>query len=48
MHQNFGIAQPLDAVCILTTTNVTVGTAAYAAPEQLTGQDVDGGPTSAD
>ncbi|MGY4646266.1 serine/threonine-protein kinase [Mycobacterium sp. URHB0021] len=39
---DFGIARPLDEVSGLTTTNMTVGTVAYAAPEQLMGEQIDG------
>ncbi|MBP1822970.1 serine/threonine protein kinase [Mycobacterium sp. OAE908] len=39
---DFGIARPLGEVSGLTTTNMTVGTVAYAAPEQLMGEDIDG------
>jgi serine/threonine protein kinase, bacterial len=39
---DFGIARPLNEVSGLTTTNMTVGTVAYAAPEQLMGEDIDG------
>lgn len=39
---DFGIARELDTVSGLTTTNMTVGTVAYAAPEQLMGEDIDG------
>jgi serine/threonine-protein kinase len=39
---DFGIARRLDEVSGLTATNMTVGSVAYAAPEQLTGADVDG------
>lgn len=39
---DFGIARQLDDISGITATNLTVGTAAYAAPEQLTGADVDG------
>ncbi|WP_082961744.1 LppP/LprE family lipoprotein [Mycobacterium sp. 852002-51152_SCH6134967] len=39
---DFGIARNLDDVSGLTTTNMTVGTVAYSAPEQLMGEDIDG------
>ena len=39
---DFGIARPVDDASGLTTTNMTVGTVAYAAPEQLMGEDIDG------
>ena len=39
---DFGIARPVDDPHGLTTTNMTVGTVAYAAPEQLMGQQIDG------
>jgi serine/threonine-protein kinase len=39
---DFGIARTVDNVSGLTTTNVTVGTVAYSAPEQLMGEDIDG------
>lgn len=39
---DFGIARELNTVSGLTTTNMTVGTVAYAAPEQLMGHDIDG------
>lgn len=39
---DFGIARPLDDTHALTTTNMTVGTVAYAAPEQLMGEAMDG------
>ena len=39
---DFGIARPLDDATGITTTNMTVGTVAYAAPEQLTGDEIDG------
>ncbi|PRC41808.1 hypothetical protein C6A85_000000113745, partial [Mycobacterium sp. ITM-2017-0098] len=39
---DFGIARPLDDASGITTTNMTVGTVAYAAPEQLMGEQMDG------
>ncbi|TRW81253.1 protein kinase [Mycolicibacterium sp. 018/SC-01/001] len=39
---DFGIARPLDDTRGLTTTNMAVGTVAYAAPEQLMGDPMDG------
>jgi serine/threonine-protein kinase len=39
---DFGIARPVDDAHGLTTTNMTMGTVAYAAPEQLMGQNMDG------
>jgi serine/threonine-protein kinase len=39
---DFGIARPLDDIDGITTTNTTVGTVAYAAPEQLMGEQLDG------
>ncbi|MDP7707114.1 serine/threonine-protein kinase [Mycobacterium sp. TY815] len=39
---DFGIARELSEVSGLTATNVTVGTVAYAAPEQLMGAAIDG------
>lgn len=39
---DFGIARPLDDTSGITTTNMTVGTVAYAAPEQLLGDEMDG------
>ena len=39
---DFGIARTVDDVSGLTTTNMTVGTVAYSAPEQLMGEDIDG------
>jgi serine/threonine-protein kinase len=39
---DFGIARPLDDISGITTTNMTVGTVAYAAPEQLMGDPMNG------
>ena len=39
---DFGIARSVDEISGITTTNMTVGTVAYAAPEQLMGEPVDG------
>ncbi|WP_082683835.1 MULTISPECIES: serine/threonine-protein kinase [unclassified Mycobacterium] len=39
---DFGIARTLDDISGLTATNMTVGTVAYSAPEQLMGEDIDG------
>lgn len=39
---DFGIARNADDISGLTATNTTVGTVAYAAPEQLMGDDIDG------
>ncbi len=39
---DFGVARTMDAVSGLTATNMTVGTVAYCAPEQLMGSSVDG------
>lgn len=39
---DFGIARPADDTSGITTTNMTVGTVAYAAPEQLMGEPIDG------
>lgn len=39
---DFGIARPLDDASGITTTNVTIGTVAYSAPEQLMGEPMDG------
>lgn len=42
MLADFGIARCIDDSAGLTGTNMTVGTVAYAAPEQLTGDAIDG------
>ena len=39
---DFGIARSVDDISGLTTTNMTVGTVAYSAPEQLMGEEIDG------
>lgn len=39
---DFGIARPVDDTNGITTTNMTIGTVAYAAPEQLMGESLDG------
>ena len=39
---DFGVARHLGAISGITETNVAVGTVAYAAPEQLTGSNIDG------
>lgn len=42
MLADFGIARRVDDTSKLTSTNMTVGTVAYAAPEQLRGEALDG------
>jgi serine/threonine protein kinase len=39
---DFGIARNIDDISGITSTNMTVGTVAYSAPEQLMGEDLDG------
>jgi serine/threonine protein kinase len=39
---DFGIARSVDDISGLTSTNMTVGTVAYSAPEQLMGEEIDG------
>lgn len=39
---DFGIARDIGEASGITTTNMTVGTVAYASPEQLMGEDLDG------
>jgi len=43
---DFGIARPLAAPNGLTATNMTLGTVAYSAPEQLMGDPLDGRPST--
>ncbi|BBY20862.1 serine/threonine-protein kinase [Mycobacterium stomatepiae] len=40
--EDFGVARHLGSISGITETNVAVGTVAYAAPEQLTGSNIDG------
>jgi serine/threonine-protein kinase len=42
MLADFGIARRIGETSMLTGTNMTVGTVAYSAPEQLKGEDIDG------
>jgi serine/threonine protein kinase len=39
---DFGIARNIEDISGLTATNMTVGTVAYSAPEQLMGEEIDG------
>jgi serine/threonine protein kinase, bacterial len=39
---DFGIARNVEDIGWLTATNMTIGTVAYSAPEQLMGEDIDG------
>ena len=39
---DFGIARNVDDISGLTSTNMTVGTVANCAPDQLMGEDIDG------
>ena len=39
---DFGIARSVDDISGLTSTNMSVGTVAYSAPEQLMGEEIDG------
>lgn len=39
---DFGIARKMDDISGITKTNMTVGTVAYSAPEQLLGEEIDG------
>jgi serine/threonine protein kinase, bacterial len=42
MLSDFGIARTMGEISGLTSTNSTIGTVAYCAPEQLMGEDIDG------
>ena len=42
MLADFGIARNIDDISGLTSTNMTVGTVANRAPDQLMGEDIDG------
>ena len=42
MLSDFGVARNLNDISGLTATNMTIGTVAYCAPEQLMGDPIDG------